>query len=432
MPARRKNELIQCEHFQWKLFRRNGVYWADGRSNRFDLGRHSLNTRSREKALEALTQLNLLMCIDNGLVHRSRLREMDTVEMSLDQAFAFFIEDRSKARIAGGVKPSSIKVYRKRWKKFIAFALENRITHIGQITKDLLNRYSGWLEARGTSPNYVGYLVRFIPQVINTLIETDHLGPERKIRLRMKKFEVEEAYAYTAEEFGAILEYCANHQNPRVRQVGDVVRVLGYTGLRISELLALPWHYIDLEKRFITVKDDSAKARPGTVAQSTKSSRTRRVPIHKDLLHWLKARGGKKSGLLFQNLDGGRLTYSSARETFCGVRKELMGRFPGTAGEKSFKDGCFHSLRHFYCSRHAQWGLSEMTMCKLLGHQSSRITRRYYHNNDQESLRLIDGVDVLGSTKQAGKSPAGSQDRLVVGGSEGRQSQGKKRGRKTG
>ena len=73
-----------------------------------------------------------------------------------------------------------------------------------------------------------------------------------------------------------------------------------------------------------------------------------------------------------------------------------------------------------------------MTMCKLLGHQSSRITRRYYHNNDQESLRLIDGVDVLGSTQMADKSPAASQGSLVVGGSKGRQSQGKKRRRKSG
>jgi integrase len=431
MPARRKNELIQCEHFRWKLYRRKGVYCADGRSNRFDLGRHSLNTRDKEKALESLVQLNLVKCVENGLADRSRLVGMDSVEISLDQAFTIFIEDRSKARVAGGVKPSSLKVYKKRWKKFFTFATETRISHVGQITKDLLNRYSGWLEARGTAPNYVGYLVRFIPQVINTLIETDHLGSERKIRLRMKKFEVEEAYAYTAEEFGAILEYCSAHHNPRVRQVGDVVRVLGYTGLRISELLSLPWHYIDLDKRFITVKDDSAKARAGTETQSTKSSKTRRVPIHKDLLEWLKARSGEKSGLLFQNLDGGRLTYSSALETFCRVRKELRGRFPGTPGEKSFKDGCFHSLRHFFCSRHAQQGVSEMTMCKWLGHQSSRITRRYYHNNDQESLRLIDGVNVLGSPQMADKSPAGSQDRLVVGGSKGRQGQGKKRRRKS-
>jgi len=55
MPARRKNELIQCEHFRWKLYRRKGVYCADGRSNRFDLGRHSLNTRDKEKPWNPLS-----------------------------------------------------------------------------------------------------------------------------------------------------------------------------------------------------------------------------------------------------------------------------------------------------------------------------------------------------------------------------------------
>jgi integrase len=432
MPARLKNTLIRCKFFTWKLYTVKGVYRADGRSNRIDLGRHSLGTRNREQAEKDLFLLDLKMAVDNGLAERSQLEDEGPSGLSLDQAFAIHVADRSKARVAGGVKPSSLKVYWKQWRKFLTFAGENRITHMGQINKELLNRYSGWLEARGTAPNYVAHLVRLIPQVINTLIETDHLGPERKIRLRMKKFEVEEAYAYTAEEFRAILNHCAKDRNPRVRQVGDLVRVLGYTGLRINELLSLPWHYIDLEKRFITVKDDSAKARPGADSQSTKSSRTRRVPIHPELLEWLKARSGKKSGLLFQNLDGGKLTYSSARETFCGVRKALTSRFPGTPGEKSFKDGCFHSLRHFFCSRHAQQGVPEMTMCKWLGHQSSRITRRYYHNNDQESLRLIEGVNVLGSAEKTGESPVTARDRKLVGRSKGRHGSGMKRRRKTG
>ena len=111
MSARRKNELIQCEHFRWKLYRRKGVYCADGRSNRFDLGRHSLNTRDKEKALKSLVQLNLVKCVENGLADRSRLVGMDSVEISLDQAFTIFIEDRSKARVAGGVKPSSLERY---------------------------------------------------------------------------------------------------------------------------------------------------------------------------------------------------------------------------------------------------------------------------------------------------------------------------------
>jgi len=432
MPARRKNELIQCEHFRWKLFRRNGVYWADGRSNRYDLGRQSLHKLAKDEALKELVLLDLVMDVQNGLAEKSRLDDEGEPGLSLERAFNIFINDRSKARVAGGVKPSSLKVYRKQWRKFLTFAGENRITHTGQINKELLSRYSSWLESRGTAPYYMAYLVGLILQVINTLIDTGHLGPERKIRMRLKKFEVEESYAFTAQEIQAILKYCANHQKPAVRLVGDLVLVLSYTGLRINELLSLSWHSIDLGKRFITVKDDSAKARPGTIVRGTKTSKARRVPIHRQLFQWLKSRAGQKSGLLFQKRDGGKLNYDCVLRTFLKVRKELEGSFPGTPGEKSFKDGGFHSLRHYYCSRHALKGLSEMTMCKLLGHQSSRITRRYYHNDDQELLRMIDGVDVLGSGEKTGELPVTDRDEKLVGGPKDRQSQGMKRRRKSG
>jgi integrase len=213
--------------------------------------------------------------------------------------------------------------------------------------------------------------------------------------------------------------------------VGEVVRVLAFTGMRINELLQLRWHNIRLGEKFIIVQNESG--RPSTVIgrQTTKSARTRKIPIHPDLLGWLKARVGPKQGLLFQNLGGGPLSYSAAREAFRKVRKALAVRFPGNEWEKSFKDGFFHSLRHFFCSRNAQQGVPEMTMCKWLGHQSSRITRRYYHNNDQESLRMIGAVDVLGSAEKTGESPVTARDRKLVDRSKGRHGSGMKRRRKT-
>jgi integrase len=371
------------------------------------------------------------MAVRNGKADRSRLAGSDSSELSLDQAFDIYTNDRSKALVAGGVKESSMDVYRKQWKKFREFTGARRISHMGQINKELLNEYSRWLEDKGTAPNYVSDLVTLLLQLINTLIDTNHLDPSRRIRMKMKKFEADEAYCYTAEEFRTMLNQCAGHKDPRVRQVGKVIMVLGYTGLRINELLSLQWHHIDLEARFITVKDDSAKAKSEENRQSTKSSRSRRVPIHKELLRWFRTGNRKKIGPLFLNDAGEPLTYGSARDAFTRkVRAPLAGRFPGKPGEKSFQDGCFHSLRHFFCSRHAQQGVPEMVMCKWLGHQSSRITRRYYHNNDQESLRLIDGVDVLGSHSKAGKSLAGARDRSVVGRSKGRQKSEVRRKRK--
>ncbi len=150
--------------------------------------------------------------------------------------------------------------------------------------------------------------------------------------------------------------------------------------------------------------------------QNTKSSRSRRVPIHLELLSWFRTGNRKKIGPLFLNVSGEPLTYGSTSDAFTRkVRDQLGRRFPGKPGKKPFQDGCFHSLRHFFCSRNAHQGVPEMVMCKWLGHQSSRITRQYYHNNDQESLRMIGAVDISGSSSEAGKSPAGTRGGKIRG-----------------
>lgn len=41
MPKARKKERIAAPHFIWLLGQRHGIFVADGRSDKTDLGRHS-------------------------------------------------------------------------------------------------------------------------------------------------------------------------------------------------------------------------------------------------------------------------------------------------------------------------------------------------------------------------------------------------------
>jgi len=95
--------LITCEFFRWKLYQRKGVFMADGRSNRINLGRHSLGTRDKEQARKEVVLLDLNMAVHNGLANRSRLEDTDTVELGLDQAFELFLQNKSRPRVTGGV-----------------------------------------------------------------------------------------------------------------------------------------------------------------------------------------------------------------------------------------------------------------------------------------------------------------------------------------
>lgn len=58
MPRPSQCVRIQCEFFRWKLFQRDGVWYADGRGNRPSLGKPSLNTRDKQEAERRLGLLD--------------------------------------------------------------------------------------------------------------------------------------------------------------------------------------------------------------------------------------------------------------------------------------------------------------------------------------------------------------------------------------
>ena len=68
MPKARKFQQIHCQHFCWRLMPRDGVWYADGRSNKPSPGRHSLDTRDLAEAKLLLTKLDLKRAVDLGLV----------------------------------------------------------------------------------------------------------------------------------------------------------------------------------------------------------------------------------------------------------------------------------------------------------------------------------------------------------------------------
>ena len=67
MPNKRKYERIHCKHFLWTLFQRDGVWYADGRLNEPDAGRHSLNTRDDKQAVKDIHEMDAQVAADLGL-----------------------------------------------------------------------------------------------------------------------------------------------------------------------------------------------------------------------------------------------------------------------------------------------------------------------------------------------------------------------------
>jgi len=67
MPRRASTPPVMCDHFMWRVFARAGVFYADGRTGKFKLGKHSLGTRDRDEALSKLRVLDRRKAIELGL-----------------------------------------------------------------------------------------------------------------------------------------------------------------------------------------------------------------------------------------------------------------------------------------------------------------------------------------------------------------------------
>jgi len=110
MPRKSRQPPIPCQYFTWRLFRRSGVYYADGRGGKYDLGKNSLGTRDREEALANLRRLDRQKAIELGLAVPEEQKPLDSIP--IEKGWERFMEDRSGSRVMGSVSEESLRRYK--------------------------------------------------------------------------------------------------------------------------------------------------------------------------------------------------------------------------------------------------------------------------------------------------------------------------------
>jgi len=403
MPKKRRSELVRCTYFVWRLQHRQDVWYADGRSNHPNAGRHSLGTKDRGEALSRLPQLDQTVAETFGLTPPSTSADRPPPRLTLADGRRLYEEHLRRPRATGGVRPSTQKRYRAVFDKFIPFAQSSGTSDWRNVDATFLTKYAARLEKDGYRHKTLINELTTLKQTIRWLIEAGHLAGMDPIRLHLRKAESERAYCWQPQEVAAIVNYCRTHIE--VSWVGDVVVALACTGLRISELAGLRWGDIDLQQRLLRLTDETAHGdRNDFGRRQLKSSRSRSFPIHPDLVAVL-ASLPRKDAFVFHGPRGGRLKPDTVRTVM--VRKVidvLAPQFPSAEGVKGFVEGRLHSFRHYFCSRCADSGVPERMIMEWLGHSDSEMVAHYYHLNNAESRRRMERLDLLGN---AGKRITG-------------------------
>jgi integrase len=391
MPKPAKKEEVQSRYFRWLIAQRNGVYFADGRSNQPSLGRQSLGTRDKSEALLAIDQLDLTMAVRFGLADSKLLKTEATQILTWAEGRKLYESFVKRPRIAGGPRPSTFKRYRAVFDKFIVFAEEQGRRTWNELNRQLLDDYAGWLD--GEAYQYATEYLELttLKQVLKFLIENEHLPATAAFNYPLRKSDGTDTYCWRPEQVQAIILHCSTAELSWLR---NVVIGLAATGLRISELATLRWSDVNLDKGLITLTDETTKkARNGREKRTTKSGHSRTFPIQDVLRQVLVEMAKCPDGFVFHGPLGGKIKADTVRRILIrDVLTPLAPQFLSQPGESGFIDGRLHSFRHYFCSNCANLGVKERVLMSWLGHRNSRMVHRYYHLHDEESIRQMQQV----------------------------------------
>lgn len=173
------------------------------------------------------------------------------------------------------------------------------------------------------------------------------------------------------------------------------VRLAMATGMRLSELLAIPWENVDLDG--CIVKVTQAITRTGNI-KGTKSGKPRKIAIDADTARRLA--GWKERQRIELLLIG--IEQRGASPVFCTDAGTITDaptferwwrKFREDSG---FSDLRFHELRHTQATQLLANGVDVKTVQARLGHANASTTLDYYAHalpeNDQKAAELIAGM----------------------------------------
>jgi integrase/recombinase XerC len=157
-----------------------------------------------------------------------------------------------------------------------------------------------------------------------------------------------------------------------------ILELLYATGLRVSELVSLDWHDVDLGARVLRVVGKGSKERMVPFGQPAAQA------LREWLGDWEQLRAGQpvtgrgEREPIFLNQRGRRLSDRSVRT--------LVDRYARAAGVPFGVHP--HTLRHTFATHLLEQGADLRSIQELLGHSSLATTQRYTHVDVDRLLRV--------------------------------------------
>lgn len=209
------------------------------------------------------------------------------------------------------------------------------------------------------SPQTVKHILGILKRVCNYGFNK-MLCPAIPFRIEMPDVDNKKTEDLSKDELHRLLEAIAEDEN---KQVGNMMLMALYTGMRRGELFKLKWDDIDFARGFILIRDP-------------KGGKSQSIPMNGSARSLLENHERSTSKYVFPGENGGQRV--SARKATQRIRERAC--LP-----KDFRP--LHGLRHTYASMLASSGKVDLyTLQKLMTHKTPAMTQRYAHLRD-DALR---------------------------------------------
>lgn len=320
-----------------------------GKPRWFTIGRHGPWTpdKARKQALKILAD-------PEAAAKPSRTKSVPTVASLADHFFTTH---------GTTLKPRTLQEYQRLFKLYLRPAFGS--TLVTDITRaQVSEKHASWKH----HPRAANHAIAVFSKMLNWAEDEGYrkIGSNPLLRFKRYKETSRERFLSTIElkRLGAALNHAEQHDLASIYAIA-AIRLLIFTGARLSEILTLRWSNIDIERRMIFLDDSKTGKKPLTLNRPALTILTELPRVHANPYVIV----GLREGAHLVNL------------------QKVWRRIREIA---ELDDVRIHDLRHTFASTSVANGGSLKVLGRQLGHQRSQTTDRYSHLNDAPVQELTE------------------------------------------
>jgi site-specific recombinase XerD len=297
-------------------------------------------------------------------------------------------------RVEKGFSQGTIEAYQLDiGKGLIPFLRQRSKFRAEEITKYDIRAYLDYVAVeRGNSAITRARKLAAIKSFFNYLVENEGLEANPAASIRSPRVPEKEPVYLNEEECLRFLQTIARKGRPKVRERDMAMAVLLlHTGLRVSELTNLKLPDVDLDRGQIKITRKGDKEQ--YIHLNSEAVRALAKYLH-SCPHYMRlprfARNDRR--FLPQSQNGRFFVGTKGQNLGRTYIYEVVRRYLKLAGINKGKQGP-HLLRHTFCTRLHQKGVSPFVIKELAGHKSLNTTMRYIKIENKEQAEALDRLE---------------------------------------